>query len=336
MTAPDILHPDTVVIGGSAGAVEAMQRLAARLPEDLPAAVFVAIHRSIEQPAYLPEILAAAGPLPAVRAEEGMTVERSRIYVAPPDRHLLVGMGHMHVRRGPRENRTRPAIDPLFRSAAVAATSRVIGVLLAGTLDDGTAGMLAIKRCGGTGVVWDPRLSPYGDMAESAIRAGAVDHICPLEEIPALLSRMVALPAAPAEEPPDSLRMEALIAAQELRMEPDRNLLGMLSPLTCPECHGALREIDDEGFLRFRCHTGHAFSAESLRAAQSEAWERALYDALRAQEEQLALLRRMTLDAVGRGHVASARSYEARARSYEEGVQIIRGLLQPAGQLRAE
>ncbi|MGD9508118.1 MAG: chemotaxis protein CheB [Geminicoccaceae bacterium] len=326
-----IIQPDTIVIGGSAGAVEAMRALARLLPEDLPAAVFVAIHRGHEQPTYLPDILDAAGPLPAVRAEEGMKIVASRSYVAPPDRHLLVGVGHLHVRRGPRENRCRPAIDPLFRSAAVAVTSRVIGVLLSGTLDDGTAGLLAIKRCGGTSVVQDPRHSSYGGMAESAIRAGAVDHVCLLAQIPALLSRLVTLPASPAPEPPDDLRMEALIAAQELRMHPNDNRLGTLSPLTCPDCHGTLHEIDDEGFLRFRCHTGHAFSAESLRDAQAEAWERALYDALRAQEEQLALLRRMTEDAYFRGHADSARSFEARARSYEEGVQIIRGLLRPNG-----
>ncbi len=220
----------------------------------------------------------------------------------------------------------------MFRSAAVTFTTRVVGVVLSGALDDGTAGLLAIRRCGGIGVAQDPLEAIHGGMPRSAIRAGGVDHVRPLRLIAPLLTQLVAEAAPPPPEPPERLRMESLIAAQELRMEPDHDRLGSLSPLTCPDCHGALREIDDDGFLRFRCHTGHAYSAETLRSAQGEAWERALYDALRAQEEQLALLRRMALDAVARGVGAHARSYETRARGYEEGVAIIRGLLRGNGQ----
>src|SRR5215218_5780920 len=168
---------DIIVVGGSAGAVEVTRSLAARLPGDLPAAVFVAIHRSSEGPAYLDKVLSASGPLPALSAEEGMLVQRGHIYVAPPDHHLLVGRGHVHVRRGPKENRTRPAIDPLFRSAAVNATTRVIGLLLSGSLDDGTAGLLAIRRCGGVAVVQDPGDARFGEMPASAIANGAADHV---------------------------------------------------------------------------------------------------------------------------------------------------------------
>ncbi len=326
---------DIVVLGGSAGSVEATRRLLRLLPAEFPAAVLVTIHRGAERPNHLPEILDTAGPLPAVQAEEGMPIARGRVHVAPSDRHLLVGNGHLHVRRGPRENRTRPAIDPMFRSAAVTYTTRVVGVVLSGSLDDGTAGLLAIRRCGGLGMAQDPQEAIHPGMPRSAVQAGAVDYVRPLRLLAALLTRLVAEPAPSPPEPPEQLRMEALIAAQELRMEPDHDHLGTLSPLTCPDCHGALRAIDDEGFLRFRCHTGHAFSAESLRSAQAEAWERALYDALRAQEEQLALLRRMALDAMTRGRDQHARSYEARAAGYEEGVAIIRGLLRGNGSERA-
>jgi two-component system, chemotaxis family, protein-glutamate methylesterase/glutaminase len=318
---------DILVVGGSAGAVEATRSLAARLPADLPAAVFVAIHRSSEGPAYLADLLGAAGPLPALPASEGMPVQRGHIYVAPPDHHLLVGRDHVHVRRGPKENRTRPAIDPLFRSAAVNATTRVIGLLLSGSLDDGTAGLLAIRRCGGVAVVQDPKDARFGEMPASAIANGAVDHVGRLAELPDLLARLTRYPCPGPVDPPEELRMEALIAAQELRMRPDNHRLGKVSSLTCPECHGALTEIDDQGFLRFRCHTGHAYSAESLRSSQADAWERALYDALRAQEEQLLLLRKMALDARSRGQQGHAQGYETRAQSYEEGVQIIRSLL---------
>jgi two-component system, chemotaxis family, protein-glutamate methylesterase/glutaminase len=323
---------DIVVVGGSAGAVEASKRLVASLPADLPAAVFVAIHRGAERPTYLPEILDAAGPLPALQAEEGMAVAPGRIYVAPPDCHLLVGRGHAHVRRGPKENRTRPAIDPLFRSAAVTCTTRVVGVILSGSLDDGTAGLLAIRRCGGLGVAQDPREAEHDGMPRSAVAHGAVDHVRSLREIAPLLARLAAEPCPPPVEPPDELRMEALIAAQELLMDPDQQrILGKVSPLTCPECHGALYEIREGGFLRFRCHTGHAFSAGALRSAQEEAWERALYQALSSQEEQLGLLRRMAEDARERGLARNADSLEARAVGYEEGVEIIRSLLRANG-----
>jgi two-component system chemotaxis response regulator CheB len=321
---------DVIVVGASAGGVEATRRLAAALPADLPATLFVVVHRGPDRPGYLAEILGAAGPLPAMVAEEGAPFVRGRIYVAPPDLHLLVGRDHVHVRRGPRENRVRPAIDPLFRSAAVHCSTRVVGVVLTGLLDDGTSGLQAIRRCGGVAVAQDPRDADFKDMPLSAVRHGAADHVLALDRMPDLLSRLARGPRPPAVEPPANLRMEALIAAQELSMDPDQKRLGELSPLTCPECHGSLYEIHDGTFLRFRCHTGHAFTAEALRSEQGKAWERALYDALRAQEEQAALLRRMAGDARQLGAARQADDFALRARSYEEGAQIIRGLLSRA------
>jgi two-component system chemotaxis response regulator CheB len=182
-------------------------------------------------------------------------------------------------------------------------------------------------------VVQDPGSAEYPDMPRSAIRHAAADHVRPLHAIPALLRELAAQPCPPPVEVPQTLRMEALIAAQELGMDPDQNRLGKLSPLTCPECHGSMYEIHDEGgLLRFRCHTGHAFTAESLRAAQAESWERALYGALRAQEEQMALVRRMAQEARERGHLRSASDFEGRARSYQEGAEIIRRMLGRSGE----
>ncbi|MEK0084515.1 chemotaxis protein CheB [Benzoatithermus flavus] len=318
---------DVIVVGASAGGVEALRELAASLPADLPAAMFVTIHRGNGPSSYLPDILDAAGPLDVEPAEEGARFVRGRIYVAPPDRHLLVGRNHIHVRRGPRENRVRPAIDPLFRSAAVNCSVRVIGILLTGMLDDGTAGCLAIRRCGGVTVVQDPSTAAYAAMPRSAIAHAAADHVRPLCTIPPLLAELARQPCAPPVEVPERLRIEALIAAQELHMDPDQNRLGTLAPLTCPECHGSMYEIRDDGFLRFRCHTGHSFTAESLREAQLEAWEQALYDALRAQEEQLVLVRRMAGDAQARGKLQQVCEFEQRARSYEEGAEIIRRMI---------
>jgi two-component system, chemotaxis family, protein-glutamate methylesterase/glutaminase len=318
---------DVIVVGASAGGVEALRRLAAALPRDLPAAVFVVVHGGTAQRRYLAELLAAAGPLPAVTAEEGMPFAHGRFHVAAPGCHLLVGQDHVHVRRGPKENRTRPAIDPLFRSAAVHCSTRVIGVVLTGMLDDGTAGLKAIRRCGGLAVVQDPADADWPDMPRSALAHAGADHVLPLAEIGGLLARLARETRPPPVEAPDSVRAEALIAAQELTMHPDQKRLGELSPLTCPDCHGTLDEIDDNGFLRFRCHTGHAFTAEALRAAQSEAWERALYSVLRTQEEQSLLTHKLASDAKERGALRSYEFYELRAQEYEEGAEIVRRLL---------
>jgi two-component system chemotaxis response regulator CheB len=318
---------DVVVVGGSAGAVTAVRQLVAGLPEDLGAALFVTIHRGNGLPAVLAEILNAAGPLPAVMAKEGQPFARGHIYVASPDHHLIVGRDHVHVRRGPRENRTRPAIDPMFRSAAVSCSTRVIGVLLSGLLNDGTSGLTAIRRCGGLAVVQDPSDALFGDMPRSAIEQGAVDEIAPLAAMGDLLARLTRQRRPPPVEVPGLIRAEAFIAAQELHMDPDNNPIGTLSPLTCPECHGAMYEIRDGKLLRYRCHTGHAYTAESLRNEQAEGWEEALYNALRVQEEQLALTRRMAEVAREFGAEPSAVAFEERARSYAEGVEIIRNLI---------
>jgi two-component system chemotaxis response regulator CheB len=318
---------DVIVVGGSAGALEALRRLVAGLPADLGAAVFVVIHRGAGSPPVLAELLDAAGPLPAVVAEEGTRFAPGRIHVAPPDHHLLVGRDHLHVRRGPRENRARPAIDVLFRAAAVNCSTRVVGVLLSGLLDDGTAGLLAIRRCGGVALVQEPEDALFPDMPRSAIDHGAADHVLPARRLAGCVAALARGPRPPAVEAPERLRLETLIAAQELRMDPDRNPLGTLSASTCPECHGAMYEMQEDGVLRYRCHTGHAFTGEALRAAGAEDLEGILYNALRAQKEQMALCRRLADDARRRRHLSSADEHERRARSYAEGAQIIGRLL---------
>ncbi len=316
-----------VVVGASAGGVAAARRLVAGLPADLPAAVFVVVHRGAERPNLLPEILDAAGPLPAKAAEEGEPFAPGRVYLAPSDHHLIVGRDHVHVRRGPRENRVRPAIDVLFRSAAVNCSSRVVGLLLTGLLDDGTSGLIAIRGCNGLALVQDPGEALFPDMPRSAIEKGAADHVVPLDRMPGLISTLARGARPPTVEAPRALKMEALIAAQELHVDPDRHPLGTPSPLTCPDCHGVMREIREGAVVRYRCHTGHAFSVEALQDAQGEEWERALYRGLRIQEEQLALVRHLAEDARGRASPASARDWDERARSYQEGAEIFRRLI---------
>lgn len=318
---------DVIVIGGSAGGVEAMRALAHGLPADLPAAVLVTIHRGPDHPGLLAQVLDAAGPLPAVMAEEGQRLERRRIHVAPPDRHLLVEREHLHVRRGPRENRMRPAVDPLFRSAAATCSTRVIGVVLSGMQNDGTSGLLAIKRCGGLAVVQDPKEAAYPDMPRNALAHVAVDHVLPLAGIAPLLVELAATARPPpVKEVPEEIRIEALIAAEELFVMPDQHRLGTLSPLTCPECDGSMQEIREDGLVRYRCHTGHAFTLETLRLAAGEAWERTLYGAMRAQQQQAMVARRIAEEARRQGNERSAAEFAHRARDYEEGAAVIRRL----------
>ena len=324
---PESSNRDVIVIGASAGGIEALRELLGGLPGDLPAALFVVLHTAEHAPGLLAQVLGRSSALPVVTAVEGQRFERGQVYVAPPDLHLIVGHDHLHVRRGPRENGSRPAIDPLFRSAAASCTTRVIGVLLTGMLNDGTSGLQAIKRCGGLTIVQDPSDAAYGEMPRSALRHVAVDHVLPLHEIPAILAALALQARPPPGEVPDDIRAEALIAAQEIRDMRHPEERRTISSITCPECHGSMQEIVDGGFVRYRCHTGHAFTLEALGAIQADAWERALYNAYRAQQERAMLVGRMADEARARGAATAAEQLQQRAQSYEEGADLLRDLL---------
>jgi two-component system chemotaxis response regulator CheB len=323
---------DIIVVGASAGGVEALSQLARGMPRDLPAAVFIVLHVSARSPSIMPSILSRAGALPAAHAVDGMPIEHGRIYVAPPDHHMLVERGRVRVLRGPKENRSRPAVDPLFRSAAVAYGPRVVGVILTGALDDGTHGMRAVKRRGGTSVVQELSEALYPGMPRSVIRNVEVDYRLPVAEMGPLLVR---LSREPAEEEgaypvPDDLETEAKIAEQKvdtMELLESVEKLGRLTSYTCPECHGSLWELREGELLRFRCHTGHALSAESMVAEQSEGLEAALWSALRALEEKVALMRQMAARARRRSLLKAAESFEARARETEEHVTTVRTIL---------
>jgi len=326
---------DVIVIGGSAGSLRPLQILMGALPTDLPAAVLVALHQHRDSPGRLGEILDAAGPLPAAMAEEGQPLEHGRIYVAPPDRHLLVGTGQVHVRRGPRENSSRPAIDPLFRSAAAECSTRVIGVVLSGMLDDGAAGLWAIKQCGGVTVVQDPLDAAYPEMPRSALDHVEVDHVVPAGKIAPALVRLSRAPRSPPVEVPEQIRLEALIAGEELFVMPDQQRLGSLTSLTCPECDGSLQEIREGTLVRYRCHTGHGFTLDTLQKAGLEAWERTLYGGFRTQQQQAMVARRLAEVARQRGQIRSAEEFDRRAQDYEEGAMVIRQLIARDGGARS-
>ena len=306
-----------------------MRELARGLPSNLPAAVFIVLHLPPASPSLLPRILNKSGPLRAHHAINGETIERGRIYIAPPDHHLLIERERVRVVRGPKENRARPAADPLFRSAAQSYGTRVVGVVLSGALDDGTAGLAAIKRRGGLTVAQDPEEALYPSMPRSARENVTLDHCLPIAGIAPLLRQLASVPAKDDKvyPTPEILKVETRISRLEESEMEDVEKIGELSAFTCPDCRGALWELRDGDLLRFRCHVGHAFSAESLMADQSEELENALWAALRSLEENAALARRMAARAGERNHTVSVTQFEENARQVEQHAAVIRQVL---------
>ncbi len=318
---------DIVVIGGSAGGMDALRRICANLPERFPAAIFVVLHVHRSRPSALADILDRAGPLPARSAVDGDPIQRGTITVAPPDRHLLLRPGHVVLRRGPYENRSRPAINPLFRSAAVAFRSRVVAVVLSGVLDDGSDGLVAVKACGGICMVQHPEDAVWPEMPRNALRQDHVDHSLPAREIPAQLSRLVAEPPGPMPMIPRNIIMENRIAAQEAPPPREQTSIGTPSRLTCPHCGGVLNEIHAAGSTRFRCQIGHAFTPEDLAAAQHDELERALESALRMHHDRATLFRRMRTSAEADARAHATAHWKARATESERAADAIRHAL---------
>jgi two-component system chemotaxis response regulator CheB len=309
--------------------VEALSNLVRGLPGDLPAAVFVVLHVSAHGRSVMPRILSRAGALPAAHARDGERIEPGRIYVAPPDHHVLVKRGHIRVARGPRENGARPAVDPLFRTAARFYGPRVIGVVLSGALDDGTAGLQAIKRRGGIAVVQDPEDALYPGMPRSAMEQVDIDHVLSMAEMPALLARLAREPAAEARaaEVSSEMEIETDMAELELDAVQRHERPGAPAGFGCPECGGALWDLREGEMLRFRCRVGHAWSAGTLLAAQSDSLEVALWTALRALEESAALSQRVVERLRKRGSDGAAERFAAQARDAAERAALIRDVL---------
>lgn len=327
---------DMIVVGASAGGVEAISQLVSNLPADLPAAIFVVLHIPAQSPSLLPNILNRViekrqpnSPLRAVHPQDGEKIKNGRIYVAPPDRHLIVKDGYIRLARGPRENNHRPAVDPLFRTAARTYGRRVVGVVLSGTLDDGTAGLLAIKQRGGVAIVQNPQEALYAGMPNSAIENVEVDYILPLSEMASVLVELAEQPVAIEGEDPVSrdMEMEADMAELELGAMQNPERPGTPSPFGCPDCGGVLWELDEERLVRFRCRIGHAYSSNSLLAAQSEALEEALWNALRALEEKAALTQRLAERAYDRNGKISAQRFEEQAQINHQRAALIRQML---------
>jgi two-component system chemotaxis response regulator CheB len=328
-----------VVVGASAGGVEGLMALARSLPADLPAAVFMVLHIPAHATSVLPQLLNRQQRLTASHAVDGEVLRHGHIYVAPADHHLLVHGDRVRLGRGPNENGHRPAIDPLFRSVAHWHGPRVVGVVLSGSLDDGTAGLLAIKMAGGITVVQEPADALYPSMPQSALDNVDIDHVAPLANMGDLITKLVHEPVSiesPAATPRlQAVYQEAFLAEEGPSAVSELVNRGAPSVFACPDCHGVLWEVSEGDLVRYRCRVGHAYLPQSLSAAMAGRVEEALWLALRALRESSALSLRMAERAARRNMASLASAYETRKRDADTRAKVLEEVLK-AGHLNAE
>ncbi|MEX2334962.1 MAG: chemotaxis protein CheB [Pseudohongiella sp.] len=320
----EIRNPMLVVIGASAGGMDALKKLVAQLPADFPAPVFIVNHMSADNTGEaLLRVLNNSSNLTCIHATDELVFKSGYIYLAPPDHHMLVVKTKILVTKGARENRSRPAIDPLFRSAAVAYGNRVIGIILTGYLDDGTSGMVAIKRCGGVCIAQDPADASYPDMPQSVINNVGADHCLPITQMGALLSELVSRELPENKPAPDDLMIEAGIAQRVLSDLPAVEALGEQAPYNCPDCGGVLWQMAEGDIQRYRCHTGHAFTASVLLAQQTVKIEETLWVALRMFEERQNLMVTMSKNQ----NTRAPSIFSRRAKDSQIHIERIRAML---------
>ena len=320
------MRRDIIVIGASAGGIDALKILFAELPRDLAASVFAVVHTSPEAPSLLAQILNHAGPLRATSVKTTERIEAARAYVAWPDHHLIVEPGIARATKGPKENRFRPAVDPLFRSAAQTYGPRVIGVILTGALDDSSAGLWAVKHLGGTAIVQDPTDAAAPSMPRSALQRVEADYCVPLAEIARLLVHLVNEEGADrgATKVPKHIGIEVDIARADNPLDAGVLDLGKPSNFACPECHGVLLELKEENRIRFRCHTGHAYSPDSLMADLNESIEDALWNAMRSVQESALLMQHLAEHAESRHGAQAAGALRQAADRAQKRAELIR------------
>ncbi|WP_102960837.1 chemotaxis protein CheB [Mangrovicella endophytica] len=314
---------DIIAIGGSTGSGAVLKKLVAALPGDLEASIFVSTHIPPSGANFLSDILSSNAHLPVSQAIDGQPIERGCIYVAAPDRHLLVTGETIRLGLGPRENMARPAIDPLFRSAALAFGSRAVGVVLTGLLNDGASGLSAIKACGGTTVVQHPLDAEADEMPLAALEATHVDYVASADDLAGTLAEVIRSDAGPSQPPSDTLRLEVEIAAGARLGSAHLLELAQPSALSCPDCNGVLSEVRGSRPLRYRCQIGHGFTAEFL-ASRIDDVDEAIRVAMRIMEERVTLVERMARDARESGRSAVADLYESRAKEYQRYATTLR------------
>jgi len=317
-----------VVIGASVGGVRALEQVVADMQPDLPAAVLIVMHLSARQRSLLPRVLAAATALPVRPAATGQILEPGTIYVAIPDHHLLVHEGKVLLTQGPKENHYRPSIDLLFRSAAYFFGNRSVGVILSGSLSDGSSGLFSIKRTGGVAIVQDPQEAPYNSMPLSALRRVDIDFAPLASGIGALVNRLARQPAPPEPMGTAAYRVRLAgdihIAAGRPPLETAAMLTRVPSPYSCPDCNGVLFRVDEDKQDRFTCHTGHGFSASALFDGYVDSVEQKLWESIRSMQETMMLLSESAARAVAAGEDAVAGTLTKTAFDLEERLETLR------------
>lgn len=321
---------DIIVIGASAGGIEALKEIVRGLPKDLQAAIFVVVHTSPASPNMIPAILGNAGVLPAVSVKNKDTIRHGYIYVARPNYHILLESGIVRAAYGPKENRHRPAIDPLFRSAAYAYDSRVVGVVLTGSLDDGTIGSQIIKSCGGIVVVQEPNDATFPCMPRSVVENVKVDYCLPLLQISPLLIHLVntSVEKKVRDTIPDD-KKKASLEIMQMKGNSIDNIeeLGKPSAFICPECNGGLYELHEGELIHYRCKVGHAYSPLILGMEQSEKIESALWAALRLLKENVDLNHKLALKARERNDNLTAVRFEENAHDANQHAEVLQQIL---------
>ncbi len=318
---------DIIVVGASAGGLEALTTLIGGLPSELDVAILIVVHVGPEARSVLARILQRCTPFRVTTPDDGDPLNRGHIYVSRPDHHLLLEPGRVRITRGPRENRSRPAVDALFRSAAYAYGSRVIGVVLSGAMDDGTAGLWWVKERGGAAVVQDPEEAAHPSMPRSAMQHVAVDHVVSTKAMAPLLLRLSREAVKQTQGAVSKeLRVETAIAKEGRALQLGVMELGPVTPFTCPECHGVLVQLMGGGVTRYRCHTGHAFTTTSLLAEVAQGVEDTLWSSIRVLEESVMLMRQMARQARERKDAKSARLLEKKAKEAQQRADVVRAV----------
>ncbi len=312
-----MIKRNIIVVGASAGGVNALVTLVKALPPDFAASIFIVMHLHPSTPSTLPLILTKEGGMKALHAQDNEPIQEGKIYIAPPDHHMLLEKDRILVRRGPKENRFRPSIDALFRSAAYIYGSRVIGIILSGMLNDGTSGMWSVKRMGGVGIIQDPADALFDSMPVNVLEFVEIDYSVPISEMGEVIIKLVNEQAAPRQEVTaaemERMKMEVVVAAHHNAFEMGILHLGKLTPFTCPECHGSLIKLEEGKTVRFRCHTGHAFTASTLLSGLTQNIEDQLWSVMRALEEATMLLEHIAQNFSEVGNAEAAREFQQKA-----------------------
>lgn len=317
-----------VTVGASAGGVASLSALVSSLPADLDAAIFVVLHIPANLVSTLPEILSSKGPLKAVHPTDGDEIERGRIYVAPPDHHMLLEANRVLVTRGPKENRNRPSVDALFRSAAYSYGPRVIGIILSGALDDGTSGLWSIKQMGGVTIAQDPTEATFDSMPANALSQVEIDYCLSVHKMGALLKQLtqqeLEKPAYDTESEKQKMAIEVSVAVDGDAFKKGIMDVGTLTPFTCPECQGVLVKLTEGKLDRFRCHTGHAYSASALLSGIMEKIDESYWAAMRSLEEAAMLLEQTSKNFTKNGNDKAAAVFLQHARITTEKSRMLR------------